>query len=359
MKIYLVRHGESIGNVNGIHQGQKNDFPLSESGKRQAELLKKRFENIKIDAIYSSDLKRAKETAEFLADSKKISVILDLRLRERDFGIIGEQKDLMNAWKNYLEEEIKKGINPKEARPTNGESDKDHFDRVNSFFEHLINTHKNNESIIVVAHGGTNKVAFGVIKHFILEEMYKTPQANTCVNELVFENNKWIVNSINNTDHLEIDDEIIDLFNSVRDEPLDVINNRCWEKHIKLKKLFEDKGYKTKYKICSFKWSEQKLPIEIKNLIDNDLDYHLYLIVKINGLKLLIDASNDFQLPEYNTWNGKNNCNLCVSPAEFIEENIEEIINKKINEKYSIKQIIFLNEVNAFLKKLREKSYKN
>ncbi len=359
MKIYLIRHGESIGNAKGIHQGQKNDFSLSESGKSQAELLKKRFEDIKIDAAYSSDLKRAKETAEFISKSRNIKLIIDKRLRERDFGLIGEQKDIMSSWKDFLQYETKKGVNPREARPIDGESDKDHFDRVYSFFEDLKKNHDEKETVLVVGHGGTNKVTFGVIEHFSEKEMYKTPQANTCVNELVFENNKWIVNSINNTDHLEIDDEIIGIFNSVRDEPLDVINNRCWEKHIKLKKLFDDKGYKTKYKICSFKWSEQKLPIEIKDLVDNDLDYHLYLIVKINGLKLLIDASNDFQLPEYNTWNGKNNCNLCISPAEFIEENLEEILNKKIKEKYSSNQIIFLNEVNAFLKKLREKRYKN
>ena len=41
MIIYLVRHGESIGNASGIYQGQKNDFSLSETGKRQANSLKK------------------------------------------------------------------------------------------------------------------------------------------------------------------------------------------------------------------------------------------------------------------------------------------------------------------------------
>lgn len=354
MRIYLIRHGESVGNAMGIHQGQKNDFPLSELGKKQANSLKKRFEDLNIDAVYSSDLIRAKETAEIISKSKNLTPITDERLRERDFGLIGEEKNIMEAWNNYLEQEIQKGIDPKEVTPINGESDKNHFDRVNSFFKDLRKNHKKEDVIIVVAHGGTNKVVFGVIEHFPLNEMYKTPQGNCCVNELIFEDGKWEVRSINCMKHLEVNSEIIQIFDDIRDEPLDVIKNRCWEKHVKLKELFESKGYKTKYQICSFKWSEQKLPEEIINLPHDDLGYHLFLIIKIDGLKLVVDASNDYLLPSYNFWDGRNNCNLCVSPKEFIEEDIEKIVEKKMNEKYSRDQFVFLNKVNSFFEELRK-----
>ena len=354
MKVYLIRHGESIGNAKDIHQGQKNDFPLSELGKQQANLLKKRFENLRINAIYSSDLKRARETAEIICNSKNINIILDKRLRERDFGVIGNKKDILKEWNDFLKQQIERGINLREAIPEGGESDKNHFDRVSSFFEDIKKNHDDKETVLVVAHGGTNKVAFGVIRHSSLKEMYKISQGNTCVNELVLENGGWKVEKINYMNHLEISQELIKEFEKIRDEPLNVINNRCWEKNLRLNKLLENLGYKVKLKVCSFKWSEQNIPKEIIDMPHEDLDYHAYLIVKINGLKLMVDASNDSLLSKYNNLDGKSNCEICVNPKCFAEENIEDIINKKLNEKHSEKQFNFLSEVNIFFESLRK-----
>ncbi len=354
MKVLLIRHGESIGNAMGIHQGQKNDFPLNEMGKKQANFLKKRLEDVKIDAVYSSDLVRANETAEFISQPRNLTTITDKRLRERDFGVIGEAKDIMKAWNNYLKEQINKGVDSREVTPINGESDKDHFDRVSSFFEDLKKNHKKDNTIAVVAHGGTNKVALGVIGHLPISKMYKTPQGNACINEFILKDGLWEAKSVNNMDHIEVDQDIINEFKKIRDEPLDFIKNRCWEKHSKLKKILDDKGYKTKHKICSFKWSEQNVPDEIIGLPHSDLDYHSFLEVKLNGLKLIVDASNDSLLPNCNNWDGKKNCTLRVIPEEFIDENIDEITKKKINESYSGDQIIFLNKLNDFLEGLRE-----
>lgn len=355
MIVFLIRHGESIGNAKGLHQGQKNDFPLSKLGKEQSNYLKERLKNLKIDAIYSSDLLRAKETAEILSKSKGMTPLLDKRLRERDFGVIGEKEDIMKEWDVFLKQHIEKGINPREATPEEGESDKDHFDRVSSFFEDLKKNHKERDTILIIAHGGTNKVAFGVIGHLPLEKMYKIPQGNTCVNELIFKNGIWKVKKINCIDHLSINQELIKEFERIRDEPLNVINNRCWEKNFRLKNVLNRLGYKTKYKICSFLWSEQKIPKKIIDIPHKDLDYHLYLEIKINGLKLIVDASNDSLLPRYNNWNGKSNCNLEVIPKDFIEENFEKIFEKKIHEKYSDNQQVFLGEINSFFDKLRKK----
>ncbi|MDP3986600.1 MAG: histidine phosphatase family protein [Nanoarchaeota archaeon] len=354
MKIYLIRHGESEGNRLGINQGQKNDFPLTENGRDQSSRVAERLAKEKICAIYSSDLRRAKETAEIICSPHKLIPILDERLRERDFGDLGDKKDLLKNWKEYVKENEKRGIKEEDVVPPNGESDKNHWNRVNSFFEDIKLNHNSEDAIIVVAHGGTNKVTFGVIDPFTKAEMYKIPQGNTCVNELIFENGRWEVKFINCMKHIEIESDILSQFILVRDEPLNVIKNRCWEKHIKLKKIFDNKGYKTKYGICSFNWSEQKLPKEITNLHHDDLDYHLFLTVNMNGLKMIVDASNDSLLPLYNAWEGKSNCNLCVVPKEFIEEGIEDMICKKINEDYSEDQSHFLTEVNSFFEDLRK-----
>jgi broad specificity phosphatase PhoE len=62
MRLIIIRHGETNDNANGICQGQ-NDSPLSENGIAQAKSLALRFKDRKIDAVYSSDLQRAANTA--------------------------------------------------------------------------------------------------------------------------------------------------------------------------------------------------------------------------------------------------------------------------------------------------------
>lgn len=83
--IYLVRHGETEWNVKKLIQGQK-DIPLNEKGKKQAGKLAEKLKKIKFDAIYSSDLKRAAETAKIIAGKRKLKIIKSKALRERYFG---------------------------------------------------------------------------------------------------------------------------------------------------------------------------------------------------------------------------------------------------------------------------------
>ena len=76
-KIILVRHGESIANAEGVSQGNKDewiDTHLSKKGKEQADKVAQRLKNEKIDIIYSSDLKRAKETAEAINKFHNVNI---------------------------------------------------------------------------------------------------------------------------------------------------------------------------------------------------------------------------------------------------------------------------------------------
>lgn len=82
---YLVRHGQSIGNLTGRFLGH-TDLDLSETGYKQAEKVAEFFENIHIDAVYSSDLCRAFNTVKPLADKKGLCIIPRTRLREISSG---------------------------------------------------------------------------------------------------------------------------------------------------------------------------------------------------------------------------------------------------------------------------------
>lgn len=85
----LLRHGESLGNFEGRHQGQA-DFPLTEVGRAQAKALLDRWkiEKKEFDLVISSPLARARETAEILASGLNIPLEFDRQLMERDNGLM-------------------------------------------------------------------------------------------------------------------------------------------------------------------------------------------------------------------------------------------------------------------------------
>jgi len=83
--LYLTRHGETVDNANQIMQGQTQGR-LNETGRRQAEELREQLAELPIDAIVSSDLYRAVETAEILAEGRGLEVVTTPLLRERDWG---------------------------------------------------------------------------------------------------------------------------------------------------------------------------------------------------------------------------------------------------------------------------------
>ena len=85
MRIYLVRHGQTNDNIKNIMQGWK-DTPLNDQGRLQANALVSFFREESIDIVYSSDLSRALETAQIIADAIHKEVYIDKQLREMYLG---------------------------------------------------------------------------------------------------------------------------------------------------------------------------------------------------------------------------------------------------------------------------------
>jgi broad specificity phosphatase PhoE len=84
-QLILVRHGQTDWNLQRRYQGQK-DIPLNAEGLRQAQTLAALLSHEVFDAIYSSDLQRALQTAQILLDGRGIPLVTDTRLREIGFG---------------------------------------------------------------------------------------------------------------------------------------------------------------------------------------------------------------------------------------------------------------------------------
>lgn len=84
-RLFLVRHAESLGNVQGIAQGHA-DYPLTEQGIMQARKRAEDLQGVAFAAAFSSDLTRARHTAEIIATEHELLVTASELLRERDFG---------------------------------------------------------------------------------------------------------------------------------------------------------------------------------------------------------------------------------------------------------------------------------
>lgn len=88
MRIVLVRHGETDWNREMRIQGGSSNTPLNEKGRQQADSLALRLKQDRIEAIYSSPLKRALETAEAVARYHQLEVVVEPSLREIEAGML-------------------------------------------------------------------------------------------------------------------------------------------------------------------------------------------------------------------------------------------------------------------------------
>ena len=96
MRLILVRHGSTAWNEEGKYQGTI-DIPLSDRGRQEAEMVAERLRDEKIDAVYSSNLRRARETAEIIARPHGLPVQVIEELGEMNFG----------DWEGMTAQEIK------------------------------------------------------------------------------------------------------------------------------------------------------------------------------------------------------------------------------------------------------------
>jgi broad specificity phosphatase PhoE len=335
----------------GINQGHKHDFSLTEKGREQSKRIAEKLASEKIDAIYSSDLKRAKETAEIIARPHNLSPILDRRLRERDFGDLNDNKDLVRDWKAHVKKIVQEeGINPEEVKTPNGESDKNHWDRIQDFFNEKIEQHLN-ETILVVSHAGSNKVFLGIIGHFSKKEMYKSSQGNTGLNESEYKDGVWTIKQVNSINHLEKDIGALEIFNKVKNEKDNFNFYERWKINKKLFEEFKKEGYRVKYTIVSFKWESQNIPKELLNLNHPQIDKHLIVSVKSQGIYQKLDLSKYTTLKGAGEWDSYEDCKLSIAPEGIIEESKEEnFVDSYCASIDTSKFEEFYNKVSKFMK---------
>lgn len=149
-QLCLVRHGQTNWNLEGRYQGQ-SDVPLNEKGLAQAASLIEKLQDKTISAIYTSDLMRARQTAEPIANLLGIEIQLEPRLREINQG----------QWEGVLVDEIRaryakiwsqRTIDPANVRPPGGETVREVATRVYAALDDIARRFPTG-AVLVVSHG--------------------------------------------------------------------------------------------------------------------------------------------------------------------------------------------------------------
>lgn len=183
MKITFVRHGETCENVKGVIQGYIGG-KLTRKGRLQSKKLAKRLAKESFDAIYSSDLARAKETAKEIEKyHKKTKIIYTKELRELNHGIF-EGKSAEKVGQFFKSKKYSPYWKPK-----GGESHIELKSRIKKFLKKIYKEHKD-KHVLIIAHGGVNRAIWYIchnqIPNFNKKSRRFKVQHNCCVNIMKF-----------------------------------------------------------------------------------------------------------------------------------------------------------------------------
>lgn len=178
-KLYITRHGETEWNLNNKMQGWK-ESKLTAKGKKQAEWLGDRLEDIDFEAIYSSPLGRALNTAEIITDNRETEIIIDQNLKEMNFGD-WEGKTSSEIKSKDFDQYKKFWEKPHLFNGETGEKFDDVRNRVIPVIDKIISNHTNN--ILIVTHTVIIKTIMAYFEQRAPSELWDPPFIHqTCLN---------------------------------------------------------------------------------------------------------------------------------------------------------------------------------
>ena len=195
MKLFLVRHTQTEANRLHIIQGQ-NNTEISDEG---IEILKRAstfFQEIHIDTLYSSPLKRAVETAKSIAIASDYScdnIVLDGRLMEIDLSPWAMKKisdldhsDAASSYKTYKQQ-------PSEFIPSAGEGFGDVQKRMVEFISYVVSNSKQNDTIVIVSHSVAIRSLLLGIENKSVDYVWQYPITSASITEIDYSNGQYTI----------------------------------------------------------------------------------------------------------------------------------------------------------------------
>lgn len=194
-RVILIRHGQTSWNLRKKYCGL-TDLYLNGRGKKQAEKLRLRLKNELIHKVYSSDRKRALQSAEIIFKGARIEKVGDLR--EMSFGIFEGRgyKEILREYPSLYKKWLKR---PFKVTIPKGESPMDFKKRIMAAFKKIALCNKG-KTVAVVCHGGT----ISVILNYSLKskDFWKRIPASASLNIIEYKNSKVKIKLFNDTSHL-------------------------------------------------------------------------------------------------------------------------------------------------------------
>ncbi|GAB2565123.1 histidine phosphatase family protein [Gracilibacillus alcaliphilus] len=194
MEILLIRHGESEADILNVHEGRA-DFSLTELGNKQARRLASRVNQaFPPEVIWSSTLKRAKETTSYLVEMMDCTVNYEGDLMEHNNGVfagVSFEEAAKLSFPQHLHERFPEGESFIEFRM-----------RIESVFSKIVTSSIQNNRIAIVAHGGViNHILQIFLKNPVTKEFwFKT--SDTGIHLIEMKEGERLIHFLNDTSHL-------------------------------------------------------------------------------------------------------------------------------------------------------------
>ncbi len=199
MLLILIRHGETTWNEQGRWQGHLNS-DLTAAGEQQAQAIGARLAGTTFDALYSSDLGRARQTAEAIASRTGRPIITEPGLRERALGVFEGLTTSEIRERFPLEYEGFQSRDPDHIIPE-GESLRDKHERAVRTLERIAASHAG-QTVVVVTHGGVLDSAFRHALGLALTQPRQWVLYNGSLNTFFVEDGAWKLGTWGDISHL-------------------------------------------------------------------------------------------------------------------------------------------------------------
>lgn len=199
--LYIVRHGQTDLNKQGIVQGRGRDTDLNEEGRQQAQLFYKAYKQVPFDKIYISELKRTQQSIQPFIDSgipyEKLS-----GLDELAWGILEGQPStpenkaafmrLMRDWLDgNLDSKFEEGESPNEVKVRQLEA------------LQAIMSHPEEKEVLICMHGRALRLFLCILLNEPLTEMENFPHQNLVLYKVTWDGEKYEIVDFNNAQHLK------------------------------------------------------------------------------------------------------------------------------------------------------------
>ena len=198
-EIILARHGQTDWNLAEVFRG-RIDVPLNSTGIKQAELLSEYLSGVKIDAIYSSPLKRALATAEAINHNHKLKIEISPGLNDLDYGkwegipnreVVENNKELYKKWTDH----------PEQVIMPEGESLDDVKIRAMAVVNNIIDRYAG--AVIIASHRVVNKVLICALLGLDNSHFWNIKQDTCGITRFTYKKGRFILTSHNDTHYLK------------------------------------------------------------------------------------------------------------------------------------------------------------